>query len=353
MSGSVGIAGVFSSVICKATSVFIKVRGVDLTVVVLVASSLALLSCTMSVEKYSVGIILWTSEIEGFEESCRGIIEGLSEKGYRDGINLELVVFNAAGNRKICEESAKGLVEDGADVIVTVGTMSTVTVMEALEGESVPIVYCDVSAPSVLAKMVGRKEKPIEITGVSIRVPIIEQFEVVKQVFPEMKRLGMMYSRDVAEALANGEESVRAAKQLGWETVVTTFAGRDLGKIREEAASLAQRCEVVYLPGDSKLYSQENMEAVLDAVAKGGKPVVAVTEAAVHAGALMATHSDFCEVGHQTVQAIIKVLNGVSASSIPEEPPAIKQLSLNLRKASSLGISFERNVILQADCLID
>ena len=46
-----------------------------------------------------VGIILWNQEIQSLEDNLQGVVEGLREEGYLDGLNFRLQVVNSTGDR--------------------------------------------------------------------------------------------------------------------------------------------------------------------------------------------------------------------------------------------------------------
>jgi ABC-type uncharacterized transport system substrate-binding protein len=78
-----------------------------------------------------------------------------------------------------------------------------------------------------------------------------------------------------------------------------------------------------------------------------------VAEKFVEDGALMALHCDFYEIGRQAARPVVQVLKGINPRSIPSQLPAIKKLSLNLKKAQHLNITIRRNIILKADNIFD
>ena len=72
-----------------------------------------------------VGIILWNQEIQSLEDNLQGVIEGLREEGYLDGLNLCLQVINSSGDRGRAAMAAEELQRQGAKVLVTLGTIPT------------------------------------------------------------------------------------------------------------------------------------------------------------------------------------------------------------------------------------
>jgi ABC-type uncharacterized transport system substrate-binding protein len=91
-----------------------------------------------------VGVIQWTEEIDSFEESRQGVIEGLREEGYQDGLNIRLKVINAAADRTRAADAAQELQRQGARLLTTLGTIPTLIPLDVTQ---IPLVYCTEGAP--------------------------------------------------------------------------------------------------------------------------------------------------------------------------------------------------------------
>src|SRR4030042_1339641 len=95
-----------------------------------------------------VGVSLWTKEIHPFEESLQGVVEGLREQGYQDGLNLRLKVVNADGDRGKTAAAARNFLEQRAQLLITVGNVPTLVALEVTRDRRLPLVYATVAAPA-------------------------------------------------------------------------------------------------------------------------------------------------------------------------------------------------------------
>jgi len=81
----------------------------------------------------------------GFGEVLAGFREGLGQLGYRENVNLSLLVEDTKGTGSDVKAQAQALVAAKPDVLVTVGTSHTVAARTATS--TIPIVFTWVGDP--------------------------------------------------------------------------------------------------------------------------------------------------------------------------------------------------------------
>ena len=52
-------------------------------------------ACDGKTRHFNIGVLQWTEKVEPFNQTHRGVMEGLNDRGYREGINLEVIYGNA------------------------------------------------------------------------------------------------------------------------------------------------------------------------------------------------------------------------------------------------------------------
>jgi len=191
------------------------------------------------------------------------------------------------------------------------------------------------------------------ITGVNMKVDVKEQFDMVKEVLPEMETLGIIYCTEMPQAVVTGKEAAAATLESGWTPLTVSFPKRDLPQLEKIINLLSKKVDANYIPTDPILDSPANLQTIIHISDKHKIPVIAVAEKFVEDGVLMAVHCDFYEIGRQAADPIAQVLSGVNVRKIPSQKPTIKKLSLNLKKAQDLNIKIKRQVILKTDNIID
>lgn len=319
----------------------------------LVLFCFALSGCEAKKESFHIGVLQWTEKIEPYNETWKGVLDGLNEKGYWEGINLSINYKNVNRDNNLALEAARSFVRDRVDVIVALGTGSALAALKATEKREIPIVFSIVGAPIATGIIKDSNQTGRNITGVSMKVPMKEQFALVKEALPGLRKLGILYCTKMPQAVANGKEAAACAPEFGWTPVTVSFPKEDLPQLRKMVESLAQKVGAVYLPTDPVLKVPENMQTIMRISDEHGVPLVTVAKQFVEDGALMAVHCDFYDIGRQAADSITKVLEGCDVRDIPAKKPAVTMLSLSLKKARALNINLNRNIILKADNLFD
>jgi len=322
-------------------------------ITVLTLISVVLCGCSEKEETARIGVLQWTEKIDSFGRTYRGVIDGLEAKGYKEKMNLTVEYRNAEQDKDLALQIAEDFVKKELDLIISLGTGSSLAVLKATEKKRIPIVYSIVAKPRATGVIKEYSDSGKNITGVTMNVPMREQFEVVREIFPQLMTLGILYCMEMPQAKAAGEEAAAAAREFGWTPLTVTFSKGDVSQLRNITESLAQRVDVIYMTPDPVTHSPENRETIIRIADEHKTPLVAVEEKHVEDGALMAVHCDFYEIGRQAANLAAQVLAGVDVREIPSQKPIIKRLSLNLQKAQKLRIEIRRNVILKADTLFE
>ena len=320
---------------------------------ILILICIAFFCCKAKEETFHIGVLQWTEKVEAFNQTYKGVIDGLRDKGYIDGINLKITYRNVEQDKALALETAHALVKDKVDLIVSLGTGSSLSALKATEKNQIPVVFSIVGAPKATGIIRDYDDPGRNITGVSMKVPIQEQFEMVREVLPGLRKLGILYCTEMPQAVASGKEAAAAAPEFGWTALVVSFPKQELPQLQKMVESLAQKVDAIYIPIDPVLGLSENLQTVIRVCDHGKIPIISMSGKYVKDGILMAVHCDFHGIGRQAAGPIVQVLEGVDVRSIPSQTPLIRKLSLNLKKARQLNIRIKRNTILKADNIFD
>lgn len=315
--------------------------------------SFADFGCQKKSQEFYIGVLQWTEKIEAYNQTYKGLLDVLDYKGYKEGLNLKIDYKNVEQDKNLALKSAQRFVKNEVDLIVALGTGSSLAALKATEKKRVPIVFSIVGAPKATGIIHDYNDSRRNITGVSMKVPVKEQFQVVKEVLPDVKKLGIIYCTEMPQAVATGKEATASASEFGWQQLTVSFPEAELRHLGEKVQSLVKKVDAIYIPTDPILHSPENLRIILHLADKHKVPVFAVAKRIVEKGALAAVHCDFYEIGRQAANPIVQVFEGFDVRTIPPQKPTIKKISLNLKKAERLNIKIKRNVILKADNIFD
>lgn len=309
--------------------------------------------CNQKNDALEIGVLQWTEMIHAYNQTCKGVLDGLSDKGYKNGINLKVYYRNAEQDQDLAREIAREFVKKRVALIVALGTGSSLAALEATRDRQIPIVYSIVGAPKATGIIREYDHSGFNITGVSMKVEAREQLQLAREILPLARRLGILYCISTPQASVTGKEAAAVARELELTPLSCTLLKEELPQLGKKVESLVKEVDAIYIPTDPIMGSPENLETIIRISDAHKIPVIVVTRKFVEAGALMAVHCDFYEIGRQAANAVSEVLAGVKVEEIPSQRPVIKRLSLNLKKAQALNIKVSRNVILRADYIID
>lgn len=296
-----------------------------------------------------VGLIIWDQEISAFAENVQGVIEGLREEGFQNGLNLRLEVVNARGDRAVAAQAARRLQGEGARLLLTVGTVPTLVALEVTRGSDLPLVYSLVGAPDATGLGWPKDPRGVRFTGTSMEVPVREQLRYFLMAKPTLSHLGILYCRVTPQAVATGEAAEREGRQLGLQ-VSKAEVPDDRWEVLEEAMAglLSGNIEALFLPTDPVLISPKNLKLICELALRAYLPVLLPSGSSVTAGALLSYHADFAEVGRQAGRQAARLLAGTPVHEVPPQHPAVKRLTLNLKVAQALHLPVPRNLLSRA-----
>ena len=150
--------------------------------------------------EYTIGISQFAEH--GSLDNCReGFIEGLKEEGIEEGENLKIEYKNAAADQGTAKQISDTFVSDKVDLICGIATPSAQAAFNSAMNSDIPVIYTAVTDPAE-AKLVDDEGNPVgEITGTSDELPIKEQLEMIREILPDAKKVGILYTTSEANSL--------------------------------------------------------------------------------------------------------------------------------------------------------
>lgn len=271
-----------------------------------------------------------------------GVRDELAAGGYVEGQNLRFLYESAQGNPATAAQIARKFVGESPDVIVPISTPSAQAVASATQ--DIPIVFSAVTDP-VGAKLVGDPMKPGgNVTGMSDLSPIGKHLDLIKQITPEAKTLGVMFNPGEANSLSLLELVKQEAPGRGL-TVVEGPATKT-SEVLGAAQSLVGKADVIYVPTDNTIISA--FEAVVKVGIDNRLPVYAGDTDSVARGAIAALGFNYYDVGRQTGKMVLRILKGEAPGDIAVEGVDITELYVNPGMAEKMGVTIPDALIQQA-----
>jgi putative tryptophan/tyrosine transport system substrate-binding protein len=276
-------------------------------------------------------------------DACRdGIHDELKAGGYEEGKNLKFVYESAQGNPGTAVQIAQKFVGENPTVIVPISTPSAQAVIGATT--DIPVVFTAVTDP-LGAKLVTNLEKPGgNVTGMSDLSPIAKHIELIKEITPNAKRIGVTYNPGEANSLTLLDLLKKHGSAMGYE-IVEAPAPKS-ADVLAAAQSLVGKADVIYVPTDNTIVSA--FEAVVKVGIDNQIPVYAGDTDSAKRGAIAALGFNYYDVGRQTGKIVLRVLKGEKPGDIPVEGVQITELFVNPGAAAQMGVTIPDAVIARA-----
>lgn len=271
-----------------------------------------------------------------------GVRDELKANGYEPGKNLRFEYESAQGNPTTAAQIARKLVGEGPNVIVPISTPSAQAVVAATK--DIPVIFTAVTDP-VGAKLVADAKKPGgNVSGVSDLSPIRKHLELIQQITPNAKRIGVPHNPGEANSLSLLKLLKQEAGPLGLQ-IVEAPATRS-SDVLSAAQSLIGKADAIYIPTDNTIVSA--LEAVVRVGTENKIPVYAADTDSVPRGAMAALGFNYYDVGRQTGKMVLRVLKGEKPGDIPVEEVEITELHLNVSAAEKMGVTIPEAVLATA-----
>lgn len=272
----------------------------------------------------------------------KGIVDGLAEDGYKDQDTLEIDFQNANGDMNNTVTIAQKFASDQKDAVVAITTPSAQAVAKAVT--NAPIIFSTVTDP-VSAQLVQSLEKPEgNVTGTSDKVPMEKQLEVIQQLMPSIKKLGVLYTTSEVNSGVQVEELEKAAKAKGIEIVKSGISSQS--EVQLGTQTLVDQADAILIPIDNTVVSA--FDGVLMVAEKAKKPVFASDTDTVKRGAIATYGIDYYEMGKQTGHMVAKILKGQKVTDTPVEISKETNLFINETAAGRFGVTITDQLRKQA-----
>jgi putative tryptophan/tyrosine transport system substrate-binding protein len=231
-------------------------------------------------------------------------------------------------------------------VIVPISTPSAQAVVGATK--DIPVVFTAVTDP-VGAKLVRDLKHPGgNVTGMSDLSPIAKHLDLVKEILPAAKTLGVIYNPGEANSLTLVDLLRKEAPARGLK-ILEAPAPRS-ADVLPAAQSLVGNVDAIYVPTDNTVVTA--LEAIVKVGRQNRLPVIAGDTDSVPRGAIAALGFNYGDVGRQTGRIVVRVLKGEQPGEIPVEGVELTELFVNPAAAKAMGVTLPEALVARAKTVV-
>ena len=295
-------------------------------------------------DSYTVGISQFAEH--GSLDNCReGFIEGLKEEGIEEGKNLKIDYQNAQTDTGTASTIADSFISEKVDMICAIATPCAASAYNSAMNADTSVVYTAVSDP-VAAGLANDDGTSVgNITGSSDILPVEEQLKMIRQMMPDAKKIGILYTTSEANSCSTIEEYKKLAGDYDFEIVDTGI--NTSADVEIAAADLVTKVDCLCNLTDNTVVNA--LQTVLDKANGANIPVFGSEIEQVKSGCVASMGIDYYQLGIETGKMAAKILKGEEkASDTPYITASKAQLYVNTAAADKIGMKLDADYIKDA-----
>lgn len=325
-----------------------KMRNLLLVVLCLVGM-FTLASCKKDVGP-KVTIIQFTTA-DPLDQAREGIIKGLKDAGFEDGVNITIEVMNPQRDLTTLNQMAETAVRE-SDLIFAIATAVAQALQKETEkqGSDVPILFTAVTDP-VGDGIVASAEHPGgNISGTTDMNPVADQVAFLTEIKPSATKIGVLYSATEPNSIAQ----LNLVKAKAAEMNVAVKA-RPLANVSDLSSSIdflvSAGVDAIYLPTDNMV--AENIQVIVRNANMNSIPTICGESTFVASGGTITIGINYSTLGLLTGQMGARILNNeVSVGDLPVGRDTNIKLVINNTVAVESGIVIPQTLLDRADTIL-
>ena len=277
-------------------------------------------------------------------DNCReGFLLGLEEAGLVEGVDFEIDYQNAGFDDNIATQIAQNFSANDVALMCGIATNAASACYAAAEDKNIPVIFTAITDP-VKAKLDSGN-----ITGTSDNLPIEAQLQLIREMQPDAKTIGILYTTSEPNSVSAVREYQEKAGDYG-------FTIEALGVMTQ--AEVNQATDTLISKGvDCFTNLTDNnvvgvLPSILEKTNEAGIPVYGSEIEQVKLGCVASAGIEYIALGKQTGAMAAKILKGeAAATDMPYEtisefeiyvnPDAMSALSLNAAVENAIDVTAE------------
>ena len=304
-----------------------------LLVALMLVSTVAFASCEKDDGKYTVGVCQLVQHV-ALDAATQGFIDTLKAEF---GDNIEILNENASNDPSTCTTIVNNFASKKVDLIMA---NATPALQAAAQQENIPVLGTSITEYGValgienFTGLVGSN-----VSGTSDLAPLDEQAQMILDLFPEAKKVALLY----CSAEPNSEYQVKEVRRLLVEkgikdADIKDYKFTDSNDVTTVSAAAAAFADVIYVPTDNTAASCA--ETIRGAI--GDKPLIAGEEGICTGCGVATLCINYYDLGVATGKMAIKVLKGeAKIEEMKIEYAGKSTKKYNPERCEELGIDVE------------
>lgn len=288
---------------------------------------------------YTVGIIQLI-DAPVLDSSRVGIIQGLAEKGFVDGKNIKINYINAQGDMGHVPMILKSFVTEKVDLIITITTPCMVAATQLIK--EIPVVFTVAFSPA----QIGMKKTPKNMTGISDPMDMTEFIALLKNVVPNVKKVGNLYNNAEANSVyATGKMEKECIKNKISIKKITINSTNDIQQAAEALA--AKKVDAFTISADNTVNA--GLQSLIKVAEKYKIPIFSTSVDLVRQGICAGIGANYKQWGIAGGYMGAEIIKGAKPEDFSVKDVDSYTTEINIKAAEKQGVKFSEEIIKSAD----
>ncbi|WP_057875168.1 tryptophan ABC transporter substrate-binding protein [Liquorilactobacillus aquaticus] len=291
----------------------------------------------------TVGILQLVTH-PALDQIHRGFVAGLKEYGYTPGKNIKIDYQNAQGDQSNLKTMSTKFANENVDLMAGIATPAAQALANAANKKT-PVILAGITDPVGGGLVDSDKHPGGNITGTSGESPLKEQLDLLKQILPNAKTVGIIYTSSDHGGQYNAKKFAKICKEQGINYKLYTISStNDMQQVAEQAVS---QVDAIYAPQDNGIASA--MKTLVNVANQAKIPVIPSADTMVKDGGLASYAISQYDLGKVAGEMAGQVLRGRKTANFPVAYITKGKYVINQKEAKLLGIELPQNIVEQAE----
>ena len=302
---------------------------------------IVLVGCAKQERLIGIATIVEHSSLNAVRD---GFVNTFTDQGLESDYRFEFQ--SAEGRPTNAVTILNSFVSKRAVLILAITTPIAQIALPIAEREHIPVVFAAVTDPEGAGLVSDVKRPGGWITGVSDKNPIERTIEIILEVLPSVRSVGILYNPGESNSVYLVKHGKSYAESRGIKVVdgiATSSAG-----VQAALTSILPKADCIIAPTDNTIFSA--IDVVMKECVRNKMPLFGSEEESVkRGGAVASIFVDYTELGRKAGGIAIDILEKeTKVGDNPVQFPEELDLMINTARAQSLGIAIPDSIIKRA-----
>lgn len=284
-------------------------------------------------------------------DDCRkGFMKGMEDLGYIPNENIKYDYQNSQGemslNYNIAEKFGKGKYH----VIFSIATPTSQALKKATLHTQIPVVFGAITDPVSAGLVNSLESSGNNFTGTSDQWPYFNQLKLITEILPQAKSIGVVFNSGEANTEYAMKQTRIAADSLNFKLIESPITNTN--EVAIGTKILINKVDAIYITADNTTMAAAPV--IIKIANENNIPVFAGDPGTFDAGCIAGIGVSYYNLGVANAKMVDMILkNEKKPSEIPIVVSDNPELMINTSVAKKLGINIPKNIINEADKVVN